>query len=142
MMMINKYDQVKSSQKKLNGIAGTSAFIIIMFLVFVIGKLYFTLGRTVDTETIVIPEQGITVNADNSGFSLMGTTESSSMAFVKHKYKIKDDSLYLWLRYALTTKRSKSGDFEIAITDNDFSAVNKIYLQGKSRDDLKLLWER
>lgn len=142
--MINKYNKIeraKQSQKKLNSIAGMTAFIIGMVFVFIFGNMYLTYGKIESTEPIRIAEQGIIVKADNSGVEIKGTTVSSAKAFVKHKYKIKDDVLYLKLRYALATKKNRSGDFNITITD-DLSNVNKIYLQGKSKDDLKLLWER
>lgn len=142
--MINKYgqyDRVKSSQKKLNGIAGTSALLVIMALVFIFGKLYFSMGRTVETEAIIIPEQGITVNADDSGFTIKGSTKSKTLAFVSHKYKIKDGNLYLRLRCALALKK-KTNEFAITIKDDNFSSVERIYLQGKSKDDVRLLWER
>jgi hypothetical protein len=140
-MSINKIERMKESQKKLNSAASIMAFIICMFLVVVLGKLYFTYGRTVDTELINLFEPGITVNADNSAVEVKGTTVSSAQAFVRHKYKIKDDVLYLKLCYALAINKNRSGEFDITITD-DLSNINTIYLQGKSRKDLKLLWER
>lgn len=119
-------------------LASIPFIIAIVIIVGIIGWwVYFEHGTYSDTTSITI--QHIKLEVDK--MRIKGVTVDSATGFGGFKYEIKDNSLYLKMRYTLVTKKHPYGDFDIAITE-DFKEINRVYLQENKVNDTKLIWER
>ena len=109
--------------------------IILILILLVNGLAYSMIGSQVDTTTLQIRDIAVT----SEKLNIAGTTSSSAQAFTRYSYTIVNDSLYLTLRYVLVNPFHRNGDFDITIDDN-LIGINKVYLQGKDDEDLRLVW--
>jgi hypothetical protein len=81
------------------------------------------------------------INVSDDSIKLVGGTTSSATGLKGFKYRIEDDKLYVKLRYGLAYRDGIYGDFDIAINKNTEN-INYIYLEGRAKDDRKLIWEK
>lgn len=98
---------------------------------------YFAFGTVVNTGEIAT--KNISVN--NGTIQIAGTTINSSKSFAGYNYMIKNDTLYLKLRYSIVNPIHQSGDFNISFNCNDINIKN-MYLQGNRTEDIKLVWTK
>ena len=106
---------------------------IILISIFV----YLTVGLSLNTDAVMT--KNITLN--NETLKISGTTSNSGQAFTGYKYIIKNDSLYLELRYSFVNPIYNNGDFNVSI-DKNFTNIKYIYLQGNKAEDKKLVWTK
>lgn len=93
--------------------------------------------RTVNASEIVISN----IEVNDSNITIDGGTGSSGIAYVSYNYSVTDNNVYIRIKYALVTERNRIGKFEITLLD-DFHNINNVYIQGKNKDDLKLIWSK
>lgn len=94
-------------------------------------------GTPADTKSIIINQ----IELKDAEMFVEGMTTYSAVGFSGYKYTIKDENLYLQLRYTLVNKINPHGDFSFRIED-DFKDINKIFLQGSEPNDTKLIWKK
>ncbi|WP_096153293.1 hypothetical protein [Bacillus sp. FJAT-45066] len=100
----------------------------------------------VNTETVLINE----VKLEHQHLHISGDTIYSAIFFTRD-YEIKydgEDTLYVQLMYQRTDKNNASGRFDIhfyfggEFSNVESTKINKVYLQGKDPEDVRLIWER
>lgn len=85
------------------------------------------------------PVREITVEANQLNFR--GTTASSAQAFSGYRYQIKGNEVYIKIRYSIAGRFNRYGDSQISIEDN-FENVQRVYLQGRKKGDIRLIWSK
>lgn len=83
----------------------------------------YRIGEIVSDELMI---HCIELSKDN--IKITGTTTDSAKCYKDFTYTIKDNNLYLNIRYVLPSSKYKSGDFTIVIPENHESIKN-IYLK-------------
>ncbi len=78
---------------------------------------------------------------EDDSLSFKGYTAGSGDAFSGYKYEIIDENVYLRLRYSIVSRFNRSGSSNILIHD-DFSGVKNVYLQGRDKDSLRLIYSK
>lgn len=114
-------------------LTGITAIAIIL----IITIAYLSVGSGVNTGIIIIEN----VVVSNEKIEIQGTTVSSAKAFTGYDYIIKDDALYLKLRYSIVNPMKRSGSFDIKLKD-EFKDIKFIYLQDNDTEDKKLVWSK
>jgi hypothetical protein len=130
--------QRRNAQKNELSIFGSITLIAVILIAILAGRIYLAYGRVVDTQSIIVKE----IKVEDNRLELKGNTTKRTLSLVSHKYKIKEGDLFLKLRFALGAKKQRGSNFEAAFEENDLREIEKVYLQGKQKDDLKLIWER
>lgn len=110
------------------------AFIIIA-VILVSSITYMNIGIQANLKTILIRN----IAVSNKTIQILGTTASSGEAYAGYSYIIRNNNLYLELRYCIVNPIHHTGDFNILIEDNAIKIKN-IYLQGGKTGDKKLVW--
>ncbi|MFA9557677.1 zf-HC2 domain-containing protein [Evansella sp. AB-rgal1] len=126
----------------------SSAFILLAILCGIFVYDFLNKANPVATNELFIQE----VEVVGETLTIVGDTTSSALGFHGYEFMYSEDeeTLYFIPRYQLVNKHYSSGRFEIShdFGDNqrmdtfDISNMNQIFLQGKSSDDRKLIWER
>lgn len=110
--------------------------VIIIIGILLIGSIkYLMVGNGVNTNSLFVKN----IDVNNDKLYIAGLTINSGEAFAGYDYTIENENLYLKLRYTIVNQFHGNGDFSITINDNLMN-IEKIYLQGKESEDLKLVW--
>lgn len=116
-------------------------YLILSLVVLIgVGLLMFTLGwRLFGFNFCANPDNILVKNIEyNEGIvKLTGNTSSSGDYFAGYTYEIKDDNLYIGLKYNLKIFSNKDGDFDVEFDINEKN-INKIYIKGKN--ETKEIW--
>lgn len=97
--------------------------------------IYMCRGIRVSSGTLIIKN----VSVNNETLQISGTTNSSGEAFAGYDYTIRNNNLYLIIRYSLVNPIHHTGDFNILIKYKS-DKIKNIYLEGKKTSDEKLVW--
>ena len=112
--------------------------IIIPITIIIISSIfYFAFGAVINTWEVATTN--ITVNDET--IKISGTTLNSSKSFACYNYIIKNNTLYLKLRYSIINPIHHSGDFNITLNYNSEN-IKDIYFQGNKTEDKKLVWSK
>ncbi len=130
--------QRRKAQKNELGILGSITLIAVILIALLAGRIYIAYGKVAAPQSIIVKE----IKVEDNRLEMKGNTISRALGFVSHKYKIKDGDLFLKLRFAFGAKKQRQGTFQVIFEEKDLREVKKAYLQGKQKDDLKLIWER
>ncbi|WP_216827418.1 hypothetical protein [Alkalihalobacterium elongatum] len=114
-----------------------SVLIIILAIGVGITFYYFIVGEYVTSEAIGIQE----INVLEDSIILKGFTVSSAAGFSNYSYEINNDKLYIRLRYSIVSPINPVGDFSIIIR-KPTKDIHSILIQGKDKEDLRLIWEK
>jgi len=98
---------------------------------------FFIYGSCTDTQSIIVQQ----VNVDDYFISIKGRTTNSAEGFSGYNYSIKNKNLYIKLRYSPISSINPTGDFKIE-QGGEFEGIQKVYLQGDEKENIKLLWSR
>ena len=111
--------------------------ISIIVLILAVGITYMSIGLRANTNSLIINN----ISLNNKTLQITGTTTGSGEAFAGYGYSIKDDNLYLKIRYSIVNPMHRIGDFNISIKGEAYK-VKKIYLLGNKAEDIKLIWSK
>lgn len=111
--------------------------ISIILFILAASVTYMSIGHSVNTNALIINN----ISLNNETLQITGTTSSSGEAFAGYGYSIKDDNLYLKIRYSIANPIHRIGDFNITIK-GEADKVKKVYLQGNKSEDIKLIWTK
>lgn len=125
------FEQIKSKRRR-------NIIIIIVLILTIIAYLTFVRGTYATSDVIIVKH----LEVGDGQLDIRGNTMNSSMGFSGYKYTIVDKKLYLQLRYSLVSKINPTGEYKISINDEEMNSVNRIFIQGKEKDDYKLAWMR
>ncbi|MCD8501388.1 MAG: hypothetical protein LRY71_06460 [Bacillaceae bacterium] len=115
-------------------IAMVIAILLLLSTFYFVGFVY---GSYIGVENYSVRE----ITVQDNILHLTGTTNSSGQAYSGYSYKVKDENVYIKIRYSLVSTFNQSGEANIVIEDN-FKDVENVYLQGSKRDDNRLIWSR
>ncbi|KAB3530909.1 hypothetical protein F8154_13390 [Alkaliphilus pronyensis] len=113
---------------------------VILSIVVLLGMAYFitfVYGAYINVENYGVRE----VLVDESSLNFKGYTISSAQAFSGYQYKIKGEDVYIKIRYSMVSRFNRSGNADINIEGN-FENVKNVYLQGRKKDDVRLIWSK
>ncbi|HKL41247.1 MAG TPA: hypothetical protein VJ962_01505 [Clostridia bacterium] len=79
------------------------------------------------------------VKVNDDVLKIKGTTFYSGDHYIGYMREVKDETLYLGIRYQLFTVFHKGGNFNIEIPLKDVD-LKEVYIKG--RDSRELIWER
>ncbi len=97
---------------------------------------YLSYGQPISTDSIFVEKTYYEVGK----VDITGTTINSSMAFSGFDYDYIENRAYIMLRYVPVNGKFTSGDFNV--TTNNLNGIDEVYIQGPTKDDLKLVWSR
>jgi hypothetical protein len=112
-------------------------FVIAIFITVIFGSIiiYLVFGVYVDT----YGTSAEIISVSDKDMKISGGTASSGQAFAGYNYTIKDDNLYLKLRYCIVNPIHRYGDFNITIKGN-MKNIKNVYLQGIKSEDKKVVY--
>ena len=113
---------------------------VILGIFILLGLAYFIIfiyGSYIHVESYGVKE----INVQNDNLHFKGYTMSSALTFSGYKYKIKNENVYIRLRYSLPSIFNRDGMSDISIKNN-FEGVKNVYLQGREKNDIRLIWSR
>jgi len=130
-------EQRKQAQANLLEMSGSIIVIVVIIIAVLFLNISGNSGHLLDTKFIVTDEVKITDNM----LKVKGACTKSILVYKSHQYEIEGNALFLEIKFSNAEELDIDNHFEIVIEDEALAGVSQVFLQGKKKEDQKIIWE-